>query len=310
MTHDHSNRYDRAFAVAVALNLVFVATEAAFGALAHSLALLADAGHNLSDVAGLLLAWGAVVLARRAPTQRRTYGWRGSSILAALANAVLLLIAVGAIAWEAVGRFARPEPVAAGTVIGVAAVGIVINAATAMLFFAGRKGDVNLRGAFLHMAADAGVSLGVVVAGFIIAATGWTWVDPVVSFGIAAIITIGTWGLLRESVNLALHAVPEGVDPAAVIDHLAGLEGVTAVHDLHIWPMSTTEVALTAHLVRPEVANDDALLARICEELHARFGIEHVTIQVERDATHFCSLVADGAPGRPPDARSRARERE
>jgi cobalt-zinc-cadmium efflux system protein len=297
MTHQHgAPRYDRAFAIGVALNLIFVILEAAFGVISHSLALLADSGHNLSDVAGLLLAWGASVLARRAPTARRTYGWRGSSILAALFNAVLLLIAVGAIAWEAIRRFERPMPVASGTVIWVAAVGIAINGATAMLFFAGRKRDLNIRGAFLHMAADTAVSVGVVIAGVVIARTGWSWVDPVTSLAIVTVITVGTWSLLRESVNLALHAVPEGIDPQTVHDYLAGMPGVAAVHDLHIWPMSTTEVALTGHIVKPELANDDALLTRISQDLHDRFGIEHATLQVERDASHFCSLSSDIPP--------------
>jgi cobalt-zinc-cadmium efflux system protein len=303
MSHDHgASRYDRAFAIGVALNLGFVVVEAVFGVMAHSLALLADSGHNLSDVVGLLLAWGASVLARRAPTPRRTYGWRGSSILAALFNAVFLLIAVGAIAWEAIRRFEHPMPVATGTVIWVAAVGIGINSATAMLFFAGRKRDLNVRGAFLHMAADAAVSLGVVIAGMVMAKTGWSWVDPVTSLAIVAVITVGTWGLLRESLNLALHAVPEGVDPQAVHAYLASLPGVVAVHDLHIWSMSTTEVALTGHIVKPELANDDALLTHVSQELHDRFEIAHATLQVERDASHFCSLAPDAPTQRKAEA--------
>ena len=293
--HDHAPaRYNRAFAIGVALNLAYVAAEATFGILAHSLALLADAGHNLSDVLGLLLAWGAHRLAQRSPTARRTYGWRRSSILAALGNAFILLIAVGGIAWEAVNRFADPQPLAGNVVVWVAAVGVVINTGTALLFMKGRESDLNIRGAFLHMAADAGVSLGVVVAGLVIGATGWLWIDPAVSLVIAVDITVGTWGLLRESTNLALDAVPEGIDPDEVRDYLRALPGVEQVHDLHIWAMSTTETALTVHLVKPDAEIDDALLARICRELHDRFGIEHATVQFERgDAENPCGLVPD-----------------
>jgi cobalt-zinc-cadmium efflux system protein len=250
MQHGHdTTHYDQAFAVGVVLNLGFVVVEFIYGQLAHSLALVADAGHNLSDVLALLLAWGAAVLARRRPTPGRTYGLRRSSILAALVNAVVLLVAIGAIAWEAVRRFSAPTPVAEQTVIWVAAIGIVINAGTALLFLSGRRGDVNIRGAFLHMAADAGVSLGVVLAGVAILATGWWWLDPVVSLMIVVVILIGTWGLLRDAVNLALDAVPEGVDVHGVRQYLASLPKVVDVHDLHIWGMSTTETALTAHLV-------------------------------------------------------------
>ncbi len=283
MTHVHApNHYNRIFAVAVALNVGFVIVEAGFGVAAHSLALLADAGHNLGDVLGLLLAWGATRLAQRKPSQRRTYGWRSSSILAAMLNAGLLLVAVGGIAWEAVQRFGRPGAVIGVTVIWVAAAGVVLNTATALLFVAGRKRDLNLRAAFLHMAADAAVSAGVVAAGFVMLRTGWMWLDPTVSLVIAAVILVGTWGLLRESVDLALAAVPAGIDPAAVEAFLGGLPGVTAVHDLHIWGMSTTESALTAHLVKPDPRDDDELLARACRELHDRFGIGHTTLQWER----------------------------
>ena len=293
-THEHEPpSHDRAFAIGVGLNLAFVVIEAVYGLRAHSLALVADAGHNFSDVLGLLLAWGAAVLARRRPTPRRTYGMRRSSVLAAMVNAVLLLIAVGAIAWEAIQRLVAPTPVAATTVIWVAAAGVVVNTATALLFMAGRKGDLNIKGAFLHMAADAGVSLGVVLAGFAIAATGWLWLDPAISLTIVAVILVGTWGLLRDSVNLAMDAVPEGIDPAAVHAYLAGLPGVREVHDLHIWGMSTTDAALTAHLVRPDGDNEDALLARTGRELHERFGIEHATLQVERGGTPPCALAPD-----------------
>ena len=285
MGHDHDHgpaTVNRAFAIGVSLNLVFVAVETLYGFRAHSLALVADAGHNLTDVLGLLLAWGAAILGTRRPSPRRTYGLRRTSILAALANAILLLIAVGAIAWEAVLRLRTPEPVASGVVIVVALIGIGINTATALLFLRGRKKDMNIRGAFLHMAADAGVSAGVVVAALIMTRTGWLWLDPAVSLAIAAVITIGTWGLLRDSVNLALDAVPDGIAPDQVEAYLAGLPGVQAVHDLHIWGMSTTHVALTAHLVKPLVENEDQLLADTCHELHDRFGIEHATLQVER----------------------------
>jgi cobalt-zinc-cadmium efflux system protein len=284
MEHGHEHGaayYGQAFAVAVGLNLGFVVVEFIYGQLTHSLALVADAGHNLSDVLALLLAWGAAVLARRHPTPGRTYGLRRSSILAALVNAVVLLIAVGAIAWEAVRRFSEPTPVAEETIIWVAMIGIVINTSTALLFLSGRKGDLNIRGAFLHMITDAGVSLGVALAGVAILATGWWWLDPVVSLVIVVVILLGTWDLLRDSINLALDAVPDGVDLPGIRQYLAGLPKVIEVHDLHIWGMSTTETALTTHLVMTEVGGDDAFLARIEGELHRLFGIEHTTIQVE-----------------------------
>lgn len=294
MAHSHahshgSTNYGRAFALGVVLNTGFVILEATYGYWSHSLALIADAGHNLSDVLSLLLAWGAAWLVQRQVTQYRTYGFRRSSILAALINAVLLLVAIGGIAWEAIQRFDNPEPVAAGTVIWVAAVGIVINTATALLFLSGRKGDLNIRGAFLHMAADAGVSLGVVISGIAIAATGWTWLDPVTSLIIIVVIFIGTWGLLRESVNLALDAVPEGVDMHGLQDYLTRLQGVESVHDLHVWAMSTTETALTAHLIIPEATFTDEFLDQAAKELHDRFGIEHATLQMETgDANQRC----------------------
>jgi cobalt-zinc-cadmium efflux system protein len=280
-SHSPTN-YNRAFASGVALNLGFIAVEVVFGLIASSLALLADAGHNLSDVLGLLLAWGASYLSQRRPTERRTYGWRKSSILAALMNAFILLFAIGGIAWEAIRRFSTPSPVAGETIIMVATIGVVINTATALLFMSGRKGDLNIRGAFLHMAADAGISAGVAVAGLFILATGWLWIDPLVSLIITGIILIGTWGLMRDSFNLALDAVPVGIDPDAIKNYLSGLPGVLGVHDLHIWGMSTTETALTAHLVKPDSADDDALIEQASKELHNRFGIDHVTLQWER----------------------------
>jgi len=292
--HDHAPaRHDRAFALGVALNLAFVCIEAGFGLMAHSLALVADAGHNLSDVLGLVLAWVASVLARRRPTPRRTYGMRRSSILAALANAVILLVAIGAIAWEAIRRLLHPAPVEAGTVMWVATVGVVINAATAWLFMAGRKGDLNIRGAFLHMAADAGVSAGVVVGALAMRATGWLWLDPAISFAIVAVVFVGTWGLLRDSVNLAMDAVPEGIDEQEVVAYLCAMPGVTGVHDLHIWGMSTTDVALTAHLVKPDGKSDDILLAEAAHELHDRFGIEHATLQLEHGRCPGCTLAPE-----------------
>jgi cobalt-zinc-cadmium efflux system protein len=280
--HDHCQpNYNRAFIVGIFLNVGFVGVEALFGYLTNSLALLADAGHNLSDVLGLLMAWGASWLVRRRPTSRYTYGLRRSSILAALLNASILLVAMGAIATEAIQRLSNPLPVNGNTVIGVAFVGIVINGITALMFMSGRERDLNIKGAFLHMAADALVSLGVVLAGIAISTTGWLWFDPVISLIIVAVIVVGTWNLLRDSVNLALDAVPQGIELQAVRTYLAELPGVVAVHDLHIWAMSTTETALTAHLVMLARNPGDAFLSRISMELHDKFGIEHTTIQVE-----------------------------
>ncbi|MEI6201473.1 MAG: cation diffusion facilitator family transporter [Enhydrobacter sp.] len=291
--HSHAPKdFNRAFAVGVALNTGFVIVEAVYGFLANSLALLADAGHNLGDVLGLLMAWGAAVLVKRRPTARRTYGLKRSSILASLFNAVLLLVAVGMILWEAVQRLARPEPVAELTVIWVAAIGIAINTATALMFLRGGKDDINIRGAFLHMAADAAVSLGVVIAAVAVMFTGWLWLDPAVSIVIALVITWSTWSLLSASVNLALDAVPANIDPQKIDAYFAALPGVTEVHDLHIWAMSTTEVALTAHLVRPGAGLDDELLGRVCHDMQETFGIGHVTVQVEQgDPDHACRLA-------------------
>ena len=293
--HGHSHgpaNYNKAFAIGIVLNTGFVIVEAFYGVMGNSLALLADAGHNLSDVLSLMMAWAAAVLAKRRPTERRTYGLRRTSILASLANALLLLIAVGGIVWEAVQRLGKPEPVVESTVIVVALIGIGINAATAMMFMSGRKNDINIQGAFLHMAADAAVSLGVVLAAVAMMFTGWLWLDPVTSLVIAIVITLGTWSLLRESVNLALDAVPQGVNRQEVERFLASQPGVTEVHDLHIWAMSTTEVALTAHLVRPGAAIDDSFLAGLCRELNKRFGVQHPTIQIEAgDPNYPCHLA-------------------
>lgn len=301
MSHAHSHghnhgggNYNRAFFISVALNTGFVIIEAVYGLVANSLALLADAGHNLSDVLGLLLAWGASILARRLPTARRTYGFRRSSILAALFNAILLLVASGAIAWEAVQRFLEPSPVSGGTIIGVAAVGIVINTASALMFLSGRERDLNIKGAFLHLVADAAVSVGAVLAGIAIVVTGKLWFDPVVSLIIVVVIVVGTWQLLQESLNLVTDAVPAGIEPLAVRTYLSELPGVVGVHDLHIWGMSTTETALTAHLVIPTGYPGDAFLARIAQELHDRFGIEHATVQIETgDLNYPCPLGQD-----------------
>lgn len=280
----------RHFLIGIILNGGFVAAEVVYGILGNSLALLADAGHNLSDVLGLLLAWGASVLVKRAPTARYTYGLRSTSILAALANATLLLLVTGGIAWEAVLRFRHPSEVEGMTVIVVAAVGVVINVATALLFMSGRKGDLNVRAAFQHMAGDAAIALGVVVAGFAILYTGWHWLDPVVSLVIAVLVIFGTWGLLRDSVALALDAVPAGIDFEKVRGFLAAMPGVSEVHDLHIWGMSTTETALTAHLVFPGGFPGDAKRMEICAELREHFAIHHATIQIEI-AEHTCELA-------------------
>jgi cobalt-zinc-cadmium efflux system protein len=294
--HSHAPKdFGRAFAIGTALNLGFVVIEASAGLMTHSLALLADAGHNLSDVLGLLLAWGAAVLAKRAPSARRTYGLRKGTILASLGNAALLLVAVGAIAWEAIRRFSTPEPIQTGEVMIVAAIGIVINTATALMFMKGSKDDLNVRGAFLHMAADAGVSAGVVVAAFAMGVTGWLWLDPVVSLAIVVVIVLGTWGLLRDSLDMALDAAPRGIDTGKVRDWLAARPGVSEVHDLHIWAMSTTETAMTAHVVRPLGDDHDQFLHDACSELAAKFKIGHVTIQVESSAgAHGCALAPEG----------------
>jgi cobalt-zinc-cadmium efflux system protein len=304
--HDHGNHahghgghshapadFGRAFAIGTALNAGFVVVEAGYGIAANSMALLADAGHNLSDVFGLLAAWGAATLAKKAPTARYTYGLRSSSILAALANAIMLMIAVGAIAWEAVQRFGHPEPVAASTVMAVAAIGIVINGITAWMFMSGSKDDINIRGAYLHMVADAAVSLGVVAAGFAILLTGWLWLDPLVSLVIAGVIVRGTWSLLRDSANLALHAVPPGIDPASVRHYLEGLPGVARIHDLHIWPMSTTDTALTCHIVMPDGHPGDAFLAKAAHGLQDNFKIAHATLQIEHGDSGACALEPD-----------------
>jgi cobalt-zinc-cadmium efflux system protein len=292
-THD-SGGHDAAFAVGTLLNAGFVLVEGIYGITSHSMALLADAGHNLGDVAALLIAWAASALARQRPSTRFTYGYRGSSILAALLNAVILFIAVGAIGLESIRRLIEPGPVASLTVVVVAAIGIGVNGLSTLLFLRGRHGDLNVRSAYLHMAADTLVSIGVVATGLVIMATGWLLLDPAVGLAVAIAIVVGTWEVLRHSIRLALDAVPASIDPAAVRGYLGGLAGVAELHDLHIWPMSTTETALTCHLVMPAGHPGDAALARLALELRARFDIQHATIQVETgDPAHPCELVPD-----------------
>lgn len=291
--HGHAHHapadFGRAFLIGTLLNVTFVAVEAFYGFMSNSVALIADAGHNLSDVLGLLLAWGAATLSKRGPSANFTYGLRRSSILSALFNAVFLLVAIGAIAFEAVRRLGNPQPVEGGIVMAVAAVGILVNGITALLFVRGGKHDLNIRGAFLHMAADAAVSAGVVVSGLLILQTGWLWLDPVTSLIVVAVILVGTWGLLRRSVNMALDRVPEHIPPAEVVAELEALPGVTRVHDLHIWSLSTTDVALTCHLVMPEGVSGDRFLRDVSDRLHHRFGIGHTTIQVEREYVRQCA---------------------
>lgn len=289
--HDHVHvhaplRHDRAFAIGIALNVGFVALEAWYGWKIGSLALLADAGHNLSDVAGLVLAWGGALAGRLRPDVRHTYGWKRASILAAFANALLLLVAMGSLAWEAAQRLSDPAPAEGLTIMAVAGVGIVVNTATALLFLRGREKDLNIRGAFLHMAADALVSAGVVVAGGLVLWMGWHWIDPVVSLLIAAVVVWGTWSLFRQSLHLLFDGVPERLDLREVRALLESLPGVAGVHDLHVWAMGTTDVALTAHLEMPGGGGDDDFLQRTGEALHGRFGIGHVTLQIVRQP--FC----------------------
>lgn len=286
--HDHHHHhapgdFNRAFALGIALNLGFVVIEAGAGWQINSLALLADAAHNLSDVAGLLLAWMAALATRLQPDTRHTYGWRRASILAAFANAILLLVAMGSLGLEAVQRLAAPEPTEGWTLIAVASMGIVINSATALLFLRDRAHDLNVRGAFLHMAADALVSLGVVVGGALYLWQGWAWLDPVISLAIAVVIVVGTWGLLRQSVHLLFDGVPEHVDLPALHAWLAACPGVARVDDLHVWALSTTQIALTAHLVMPQGHPGDAFLRETTEGLLARFGIAHPTLQITRE---------------------------
>lgn len=293
-SHSHAPKdFGAAFAIGTILNVGFVAIEAAYGILSHSMALVADAGHNLGDVLGLIMAWVAATLARRIPSQTHTYGLRRGTILAALANAMLLLVTVGAIAVEGVRRLLHPEEVQGVTVMIVASVGIVVNGVTAWLFASGRKGDINLRAAFLHMAYDALVSLGVVIAGAVILKTGWTRLDPIVSLVVAGVILIGTWSLLRDSVAMAMDAVPQHVDSDEVSQFIRAQTGIASIHDLHIWPLSTTETALTCHCVMPGGHPGDRAIAQLCHELQDRFGIAHSTLQIEIDEGVACTLEPD-----------------
>jgi cobalt-zinc-cadmium efflux system protein len=294
--HDHSPaNFDRAFAIGIALNIVFVAIEAFYGWRVNSLALLADAGHNLSDVAGLVLAWGGALAGKLRPSARKTYGWKRGTILAAFANALLLLVAIGALVWVAIGRLITPQPLLGAqgvTIMLVAGIGIAINTVTALLFMRGREHDLHIRGAFLHMAADALVSAGVVVAGALTLWMGWVWLDPVVSLVIAVVILLGTWSLFSQSLHMLFDGVPDSVDPQAVYDCLGALPGVTHVHDLHIWATGTSHIALTAHLVMPQGHADDVFLKHATDLLHDNFDITHVTLQVMNEAfTTACAPV-------------------
>ena len=288
-SHSHGANYNHAFIIGITLNVLFVLAEAFYGWQADSLALLSDAGHNLSDVLGLLMAWGGFYLARLRPNQKHTYGLGRATMMAALFNALILLVAIGGIAWEAISRFSHPVPIQGGIVMLVAAVGVVINGITAWLFMSGNKDDLNLRGAFLHMAVDALVSLGVVIAGALFIWTGWTWLDPAISLVIAVVILLGTWGLLHQSLHLSMDGVPASVELDAVKSYLSALPEVSEVHDLHVWAMSTSEIALTVHLVVRDEHPKGDFLNRVAEKLHDNFAIEHSTIQIET-ADQICAL--------------------
>ncbi len=291
-SHNHGHAppkdFGKAFAIGISLNVVYILVEAGYGLIINSLALIADAGHNLSDVLGLLLAWGASYLVRKARTEKYTYGFKKSSVLAAFLNALILLVAIGAIIWEAFGRLTNPQPIPGGTVMLVAGIGVVINTATALLFFSGRKEDLNIKGAFLHMAADAAISFGVVLVGLVLMVTDLYWLDPLVSIVIALIIFWGTWGLLKDSVNMALDAVPDNIDKQGIEDYLKSLDEVLSFHDLHIWAMSTTETALTVHIVTGSDIDQDRFIRQVCDVLSDRFSIQHTTIQIEHAGEEEC----------------------
>ncbi len=292
--HHHSgDNYNKAFAFGIALNLIYIVVEFIYGLLVNSLALIADAGHNLSDVLGLVLAWVASYLVRKSPTQKYTYGLKKSSILAAFLNALILLVAIGAIIWEAIGRFAKPEIIEGQTIMIVAGIGVIINAVTALLFFSGRKHDLNIKGAFLHMAADAAISFGVVIVGLLLTITNYYWLDPVVSIVIGIIIFFGTWDLLKDSLSLALDAIPKNVDRLAVENYLLSLPEVESIHDLHIWAMSTTENSLTVHITVNDLSVNDDLIKKISKKLEEDFNISHVTIQMEKSYTDECKQKSD-----------------
>ncbi len=294
MPHHHHHvvsNHNRSFAIGVALNTLFVIIEASYGFAAQSLALIADAGHNLSDVITLLLAWGASYLATKRPTENQTYGLRKATVLASLLSAALLLVALGGIAWEAIGRLFTPQPVVGKVIIVVAAIGVVINTLTALLFAAGQKHDINIRSAYLHMAADAGISLGVVIAGVAILLTGWLWLDPLISLLIVLVILIGAWRLFKDSIKLSVDVVPPGIDIAAIKEYLTGLDSVSSIHDLHIWALSTSETALTVHLVTTNDLIDNAFLRQVQVYLHDTYDIEHATIQLENNNNEVnCTL--------------------
>ncbi len=297
MSHSHNhhhheiNNYNRSFTIGITLNVIFVIIEVTYGLLADSLALIADAGHNLSDVISLLLAWGASYLATKHPTHTRTYGLRKVTIMASLFSAVLLFVALGGIAWESLERLSSPQPVNGFIIIVVAAIGVVINTATALLFVKGQKHDLNIRAAYLHMAADAAISLGVVIAGIAIMLTGWLWLDPAISLGIAVIILFGTWRLLKDSIDLSIDAVPQGIDVTLIKNYLSGLENVSDIHDLHVWALSTTEIALTVHLVTTSEFIDNCFLQEVQKYLHHHFNIEHTTIQIENEKDNYVCIL-------------------
>ena len=293
-THHEINNYNRSFSIGIALNVIFVIIEVSYGLLADSMALIADAGHNLSDVMSLLLAWGAYYLSTKHPTKKRTYGLRKVTIMASLLSAVMLFVALGAIGWESWVRLSSPQPVDGVIIIVVAAIGVLINTATALLFVKGQKHDLNIRAAYLHMAADAAISLGVVIAGIAIVMTGWLWLDPVISLIIVIVILLGTWRLLRDSIDLSIDAVPQGIDVSEVQEYLLNLSNVSDLHDLHIWALSTTENALTVHLVTTDSLIYNHFTYEIQEHLHHHFNIVHVTIQIEKEGHDYhCVLDRD-----------------